>query len=298
MLEMVLGILLAAISVALLVLQFIPQSVDKDFERKTGFRYTRKRTKATWLFSLFYPLIGLFLPAVSRLAATKTREKLQRLLVSAGLDEEINANELVSFQLSLVFLSPFIIKAFMPLSWAIPVGIILGLFYPILWVMDKKKTRQMEIVRDLPGKVDMLALSMEAGLDFNSAIKQIADQYSEGGGGPLIKELRVLMQNMRLGMSRNDALEEMGIRVDDAEIYSFVSVLVQADLLGASVVDTLKQQAKKIREERFMKAERLGVIASQKIMVPMMIFIFPLMFAVIFAPFLIKLFYGGSLLGN
>lgn len=290
--EMIFGLVFTAISIGFLVKQFFPTTTEEVLVNGGGEISRQPRSEETKLFSLFYPLIKIFLPIVSSLPIGKSKNKLQRLLISAGLDEEITPDIMISFQWVLAIILPLVLNAFISLQMAIPVGIIIGLMYPLIWLYDKKNTRQAEIVRSLPGRVDLLALSMEAGLDFNSSVKQIIDQYPNSGGGPMIQELRVFIQNMRLGMSRNEALEELSTRVDDAEVYSFISVLVQADVLGASVGDTLKQQGKKLREERFMKAERLGAAASQKMMIPMMLFIFPLMFAVIFAPFLIKMFYG------
>ena len=167
------------------------------------------------------------------------------------------------------------------------IAALFGLGYPYLWLYEKRKKRQSEIVINMPDVVDMLSLSVEAGLDFNAGIKRVCDIYRDERN-PFVVELHLMDQNLRLGKSREEALRNMAGRVDIPELYSFVSILIQAEKMGSSIADVLKSQATRMREERFMKAERAGAIASQKLLVPMMLLIFPIIFIIIFAPLVLK----------
>jgi len=136
--------------------------------------------------------------------------------------------------------------------------------------------------------VDILSLSVEAGLAFNVAVQKVCEIYRKDTD-PFVVELYLMDQNIKFGRSRNEALKIMAERVDLMELDSFTSTLIQAEKMGSSISTVLRYQAERMRSERFMKAERLGAQASQKLLVPMMVFIFPVIFIVIFGPYLIQL---------
>jgi len=154
------------------------------------------------------------------------------------------------------------------------------------------------VALSMPNVVDMLSLSVEAGLDFLAAVKRISElggQASPDSGSkgqdPFVEELQSMYHNIKLGMSTDEALQNMAERVDIQEMYSFVSILVQAQKMGSSIADVLRSQALRMRQQRFMKAERMGATASQKLLIPMMLCIFPILFIIIFSPYLLKFIY-------
>ena len=168
---------------------------------------------------------------------------------------------------------------------------VLGFFFPVLWVHQAAKERRLQILRELPSAVDAIALSVGAGLEFNESIARLLKQQSDSKTkvkSPLMMELRIYLQNVRIGMGRSEALTEMANRIDNQDIHSFTGILIQADKMGASISETLIQQSARIREERFVAAEKAGAVASQKMMLPMMIFVFPLVFAIIILPMVLQ----------
>jgi tight adherence protein C len=166
---------------------------------------------------------------------------------------------------------------------------ILGFFLPDRLVADLRKSRERKILRALPGAVDVLSLSVEAGLEFLIAIQRLVEQRRFG---PLRDELTTVLNDVRLGHSRSEALKAFATRVEMPEVSSFVSVLVQADALGASIGPVLQSQAERMRVERFQRAEREGARASQKILFPLVLFIFPAVLIVIIGPVVLNFVYG------
>ncbi len=109
----------------------------------------------------------------------------------------------------------------------------------------------------------------------------------------MAEELGIILKDIKLGSSRADALRGMSKRLDISEITSFVAVLIDADATGASISKVLKEQSEQIRLERFVRAEKAGARASQALLVPMILFILPAVFIIVFGPVIIQFMYGG-----
>ncbi len=288
-----LALILLLTATILIGLQFAPDAQLEDAGRKAGFDFERQWTAETKLFKAFAPFTRLLTPVVSRWPMSRYRERLMRWLTSAGLENEVTPNDVVSLQIVLTLLFPLLAKIIFGGPIVIFLATIFGIAFPIIWVLEKRKSRCNAILRSMPNIVDMLALSVEAGLDFNSSAQRIVSRSrGEKDPDPMIDELNYYLHSTKLGMSRQESLEQLAKRIDTGEVYSFSSVLIQADKMGASITDTLKQQAQRLRDERFMRAERHGAVAAQKLLIPMMIFIFPLLFIIVLAPFLLKMIYG------
>lgn len=230
-------------------------------------------------------------PIVEDLKIDDTRKKLKRKLASAGLTEALTPDELYSFKLFLIIGFPFLL-GFMKVAWemevplyAFPLSMIIGYFYPDkIWLNSVITRRQEEIRRAMPFVVDLLALSTEAGLDFMGAIQKVVDKAKPS---PLIQELEMMLKEIKVGSSRAEAMRSFAWRVDLMEINSFVAVLISADEMGASIGKILRQQSEQIRHERFIRAEKAGAKATQMVLLPMMIFIMPAIFIIIFGPFIL-----------
>jgi tight adherence protein C len=167
----------------------------------------------------------------------------------------------------------------------------IGYYFPILYANREKRNRETSVRADLPFFADLLALSTEAGLDFISAIQRIVDKAENS---VLAEELSIVLKDIKLGSSRADALKGMSQRLDISEITSFVAVLVDADSTGASISQVLKDQSNQIRLDRFVRAEKAGARASQALLFPMMLFIMPAVFIVLFGPVIVQFWYGGK----
>jgi tight adherence protein C len=130
-----------------------------------------------------------------------------------------------------------------------------------------------------------LALSTEAGLDFIGSIQRIVEKAENS---VLADEFAQVLRDLKLGSTRSESLKKMADRLDISEVTSFVTVLVDADSTGASIAGVLKQQSVQMRLERFTRAEKEGARASQTILIPLMLFILPAVFIMVFGPVIIQ----------
>ncbi|MGZ3649652.1 MAG: type II secretion system F family protein [Bdellovibrionota bacterium] len=232
-------------------------------------------------------------PIVEDLKVDKTRKVLKRKLASAGLTEALTPDELYSFKLFLIIGFPLLLL-FMNFAWQMdippwmfPASMFVGYFYPDkIWLSSVIKKRQEEIRRAMPFVVDLLALSTEAGLDFMGAIGKVVEKAKPS---PMVQELEMMLKEIKVGSSRAESMRNFAWRVDMMEISSFVAVLVSADEMGASIGKILRQQSEQVRLDRFIRAEKAGAAATQAILLPMILFIIPCVFIIIFGPFILGL---------
>jgi uncharacterized membrane protein (UPF0127 family) len=153
--------------------------------------------------------------------------------------------------------------------------------YPSIWVSSTRKRRHEEIKLQMPFVIDLLTLSTEAGLDFIGALQKVVEKTRPG---PLVGEIERMLQEIQLGTTRADAMRDMAWRIDLTEISSLVAVLVTADQMGSSLGGVLRVQSELIRTQRFTNAEKKGAAASQKLLFPLIFFIMPAVFIMIFGP--------------
>jgi len=168
-----------------------------------------------------------------------------------------------------------------------PVGLLIagaagaaGFYLPDLLVYNIGLKRQQDIARALPDAMDLLTISVEAGLGFDAALSQVARNTD----GPLAGEFMRVLQEMQIGKSRGDAFRAMAQRTSVPELKAFVSSLTQADAFGIPVANVLREQSKELRVKRRQRAEERAQKVPVKIMVPLVVFIFPVMFIVILGP--------------
>jgi tight adherence protein C len=133
------------------------------------------------------------------------------------------------------------------------------------------RDRQERVLAALPDALDLLAVSVEAGLGFDGAVAKLVDYMD----GPLIDEFALTLNEMRVGESRNEALKRMSARVDVPELGAFIRAIVQADQLGTSIAGILRIQAADARTRRQFAAEEKAMNAPIKMLVPTAVFIFP-----------------------
>ena len=237
-------------------------------------------------------------PAIrGRARFNETRTKYRRKIISAGLKDELTADEFIAFKILLIVVFPLIggfIRALnlydlpMALIYILPV---VGFFYPDLWVGSRITERHKSVIKTLPFVVDLLALSTEAGLDFIGAIQKVVEK---GVSSPLIDELTQCLKEIKVGSSRAEALREMAFRINMQEVNSFVAVLVSADQMGASIGKVLRQQSDQIRMIRFVRAEKQGALATQKLMFPTFALILPAILIVMLVPFALEAMLNGG----
>jgi tight adherence protein C len=157
---------------------------------------------------------------------------------------------------------------------------LLGFMLPDVMVSFKARGRRDEIKAAMPDALDLLAVSVEAGLGFDAAIQKLTEHME----GPLIEEFALALGEMRIGETRANALQKMVDRVQAPELASFVRAIIQADQLGISLGRILRVQATDTRNKRQAAAEEKAMKAPIKMLFPTALFIFPAMFIIILGP--------------
>ncbi|MHB2025197.1 MAG: type II secretion system F family protein [Elusimicrobiota bacterium] len=200
--------------------------------------------------------------------------------------------------LNILHLKELIAAAFAAAAWfgtgsvilALAIGA-LGFIFPDVFINRRIRERQRRILGDFPPMVDLAALTLEAGLDYLTAFDRIIKSSAQKG--PLEAEVGTMLDEVSLGYSRRDALTRLAQRVGVQEIRSFVSLIIQSDELGTSLVDLLRNYATDMRFRRLSRAEKLAAQASTKMLLPLIIFIFPTVFIMMLSPMIKSLITGG-----
>lgn len=245
------------------------------------------------------PLVHKFcLNFASKIKNQNYRKSVQNKIGYAGLQREINVDEFIGLQILWGVLFPVLLLF---LNFTLELGyspvfmLFLGCFgayFPHLHVSTERKQRYNSVIVDLPFFIDLMALSTEAGLDFIGSIQRVVEKAENS---VLADELGQVLRDLKLGSTRAEALKKMSERLDITEVTSFVTVLIDADATGASIGSVLKQQSVQMRLERFTRAEKEGAKASQTILIPLMLFILPAVFIMVFGPVIIQFMgQGGS----
>jgi tight adherence protein C len=219
---------------------------------------------------------------------TKIRLRLQKSLLSAGSPEGLTADEMLGLiLLSIVAWTVFgvIVAVLLGTSFVVLVAMVWGVAQPLLWLKGKIARRTNEIRKLLPYALDLLTLSVEAGLDFAAALDRMVPKLA---GTALAEEFGEMLRALRLGKSRPEALRDMAARVNVSEVTSFCSSLVQAVELGADLGPVLRILADQMRNDRSNRAEKKAMEAPVKILFPLIAFIFPTVFLLLFGSIGIK----------
>lgn len=240
-------------------------------------------------------------PALARLASRidprATEERVALRLLSAGLVHTVSPTGFLASKVVLgasgvatgALLGPLLeARAAITLALAGALGL-LGFLLPDQVIAARARRRREQMRRELPGALDVLAVSVEAGLGFDGALAKLSEHMR----GPLVDELSLLLAELRIGESRSNALRKLAARLDIPELTTLVSALVQAEQLGTPLGRMLRVQARESRQRRQVAAEERALKAPVKMLLPTAAFIFPAMFIVIIAPALITI--AGSL---
>jgi tight adherence protein C len=162
---------------------------------------------------------------------------------------------------------------------------VLGFMGPNMFLNGRVRQRQTSVAAELPDALDLLSVSVEAGLGFDGAVQKLTEHME----GPLIEEFELALGEMRIGESRQEALKKMAERSASQEMSSFVRAIIQADQLGISLGRILRIQAADSRLKRQLLAEEKAMKAPIKMLFPTVLFIFPAMFIVILGPAFLNL---------
>jgi tight adherence protein C len=219
-----------------------------------------------------------------RSALLTMHEKAERNLIAAGGPHGIKADEFLGLVLLCGLLGLAVgTLAVSTTGWTLMLaaGVVCGFLWPVVWLRAQAEKRKTEIFRALPFALDLLTLSVEAGLDFTSALSRIVLKIE---GSALGTEFHELLRQIRMGQPRSDALRQMAGRVALEEMGTFTGALIQADELGASIGPILRIQSEQMRVRREQIAEKRAMEAPVKILLPLILFIFPTVFLIILGP--------------
>jgi tight adherence protein C len=161
-----------------------------------------------------------------------------------------------------------------------PILAIFGYILPGIWLDRKIKNRRKEIMKELPDAIDLLTISVEAGLGFDPALMRVAEKWDNA----LTREFARVLSEMRIGKTKREALREMAERCDEDGLTTFVSSVIQADQLGVAITHVLRIQSEAMRVKRRQRAEALAQKAPLKMLFPMVFLIFPALYVVILGP--------------
>ncbi|MGN6333595.1 MAG: type II secretion system F family protein [Motilibacteraceae bacterium] len=175
------------------------------------------------------------------------------------------------------------------LFWALALGAA-GLLLPDLLLYNSGSKRQARIVKTLPDALDLLTISVEAGLGFDAALAQVARNTE----GPVAAEFVRVLQEMQIGKSRAAAFAGLGERTTVEELKIFVSAVTQADRLGIPIADVLREQAKEMRLKRRQRAEEQAQKVPVKILFPLVLCVLPALFVVVIGPGVIQIVHSFS----
>src|SRR5690606_12831203 len=247
------------------------------------------------LLHMSWPWVLALAPVCRPFVSWRMRRTLGRSLLMAGLARWCMPEHIVALQvlglLSLPLGSILILRAGgLPYTahLAVPCALmaLAGLLWPRLWLRGVVRRRQLQMLREFPFLLDMTTLCVEAGLNLQGALQQAA---LHGPDGPLRSELRHALADMRAGLPRVQALQELAERCGLTAVQSLVTALAQADQLGMSLGPLLRSQSEQRRAERFLRAEKLALEAPVKMLFPMVFCIFPCTFLIIGFPIVVKL---------
>jgi len=264
---------------AVAAIKAAPDPLRKEFDRPFGER----------VVSPFFQR----LTALGRRFTPKDQSaRLRRRLDLAGNPPGWDTDRILAFKM-LGFLIGGVVGVLVPLLFgnvlaAIVFGIggaIFGLFLPNIILYQTAFNRSERIQRELPDALDLLVISVEAGLGFDAALAQVARNTS----GPLAEEFFRVLQEMQLGTGRSDAMRALADRTDVGDLRGFITAMVQADSFGIPIANVLRIQSREMRIRRSQRAEETAQKVPVKILFPLIFCIMPSLFIVILGPAAIQI---------
>ena len=258
--------------------------------------HAEELAKIPFLDRTVVPMLRNFERFMVRFAPSSIRHTVENKLQLAGLSDKWSPNGFITIWLintAIFFGIAYIVitRKPMPFTQALMfawLSVAVGAMLPFSLLNSAIRKRQKAIDKQLPEVLDLLSVSVRAGLSFDGAMRKITDRMS----GPLIDEFRRMQQDVRMGSPRARALQAVAKRCDVEDLYLFITAVIQAERLGTSMGRTLDNQADNMRERRRQKAKAEALKAPVKIVFPLVMFIFPAIFVVVLLPSLFSLMHS------
>jgi len=237
---------------------------------------------------ILLPMLRSVSKRLSRFAPAQNVARLRQQLLEAGAPRGLGPTEFTGLRFviggglgALFFLLMLISGSSLLIMVGVPgVILVLGYMMPGIWLSRRTKQRKYEITRALPDAIDLLTISVEAGLGFDPALSRVVEKWDNA----LTRELGRMLSEMRMGASRRDAMRDVVARVNVDDLNTFMGAVIQADQLGVSISQVLRIQSKQMRQRRRQRAEEQAHKAPLKMLFPMVFLIFPTIYIVILGP--------------
>jgi tight adherence protein C len=253
------------------------------------------------------PLMARLSGSVARVTSTSFTQQTEKRLALAGNPNELRVADwlgvkavgvIVGVGLSvLLFVFPGLIAVPVPINFAmLLVGGMIGYTAPEFWLGGRIKKRQKAILLQIPDALDLLTISVRAGLGFDGALGKVVEKLK----GPLTEEFRRSLAEIRVGKARREALRDIVPRTEVPALTNFIGAVIQAEQLGVSISKVLQVQSEQLRIERRQRAEEMAAKAPIKMLFPLVGCIFPSLFIIILGPaiILIMINLNGSSIGG
>jgi len=261
---------------------------------REGSNLRQKDLSRSFVDRAVIPFVGRVGRAARRFTPLDTRERIGRKLILAGSPAAWDAERVAALKVIGVvagFIGALFLVSFIGLSGVVSFVLIAVLvavgFYAPDAILDRKvEARQRDIRNSLPDILDLLTISVEAGLSLNAALAQVVANVP----GVLSSEISRMLQEVQLGSSRSDAFRHLGERTDVEELNAFILAMIQADIFGVSISNVLRGQAKELRTKRRQRAEREAQQTPVKIVFPLILCVLPSLFIVVIGPGAIRIF--------
>ncbi|OPY55962.1 MAG: Bacterial type II secretion system protein F domain protein [Pelotomaculum sp. PtaU1.Bin035] len=237
-------------------------------------------------------LIKMSTLMVKMLPAEKEAELGQKI-ARAGINEKIAPKELLVIKYLAAAGTAALLWTISEIMSGNPIqavlmgcaGLGLGWLSPDFYVNRKGLSRKQEVEKNLPDVLDLLTVSVEAGLGFDGALMKVVEKTK----GILYEEFTMMLQEIKMGRPRTEALRDLSKRTDVDDLSTFTGSVILADQLGISVGNILRLQSEQIRLKRRQRAEEMAMKAPVKMLIPMVLFIFPAIFVVLLGPAAIQI---------
>jgi tight adherence protein C len=268
-------------------LDFI-RALGRDAEALSDPGKLPERVENPLVTRMFGPMAGGLRRSLSRLYPSSEIDNVHADLLKAGLTGTIRAEEFVAVQVGAVLMGlAFGLILLVGGMVGLKFGIVLMFVLPIIgglapsyWLRHRIKVRKDQVTNDLPDLLDLMTISVAAGLGLEQAMQVSCARFES----PVSDELRLTLREMELGLSRHDALENMKLRTDIDDLVTFSVVLSQADALGLPIGRVLEAQANEMRDKRRQRAREKGAKVPVKILFPLAFCFLPAILVIILGP--------------
>lgn len=261
----------------------------EEYASRSGAPLTLEEIELSQPFSqrVVRPMLVTVSKGFSKLSPSKSKEAAELQLQLAGKPYNWGPTEFFGLRVVmagvlglLLFLATSISQGFVIALAVALIGALVGFVIPIFWLRSKIRRRQDEIVKGLPDALDLLTITVEAGMGFDGALQKVAEKWDN----EISKGFGKVTQEMRLGVTRREALKNMDATMGVPDVTTFVAAIIQAEQLGVSIAKILRVQSEQMRNKRRQRAEEMANKAPIKMLFPMVFLIFPALFIILLGP--------------